>query len=921
MAHTTTMFLLILTFLLSRSESAPEMCRGPRCLSDQYWSATQGRADTRVTASRRQPHLSTQAKQGHAYLSNHHQDAHYVHHPTKTNIHAQHRDFVQQTGTEGVRRTNPRTITAEVFHPGCAGGICPTTVNHPLTPDNRDVSRECKGSMCNLDFHKPKPCVGCNVQKGDNPRPNPSPVHVRDKAAQFMEQRSERWIELTCDMKSGPNLVPSDDAVILQLRLSKDEERFVKALQGQQEEVKVMHQLLIEQQRELVQQQREILAQQRKMHDYMEQVKTQYNMLLDSINEMSMQNLLEELENHREVLSEPTGARHVQQALSLHQVDMDASVMQVVNPHVTCGSCGPEEYCDFSGGYPHCTKCTICPAGFFLVAQCSIHADRICQDRDECLELADLCEDHQKCVNTPGGFRCLGMTEGDAKTGMCGQDYFFNLDIDECQACAECEGQPASSLCTFTRDTVCSGSPVGDSVLALSWTGNVSLSGIKGHMVNLASPGVQLHIHAGSDISFASVENGCLLMKKHGLLWLDESLSVNHGCQSFVQVCLHMNATDGSESRDLSGVRLEQQDVKSLQAVSISGVAEVSPGYIISTSLWSSNHYCNKSNEGLRLHHPSASSLSLMWLNHDTGAVAITAQATVSVHYHTNHRPVFRITSSSDPYVVVLTHDGRGIRFSESGAVRFVFQQALYSMGHACVSEGFQVLAYLNRNGTVVELCRTFKPGVHYRDTSISLSGAAEVGPGDTLAFEILSPAQCNVRFFSDDTGISGLSLIWVPTAISSSIYATVAQTDLPSGAVRNKPLFFHQTSPQVSQMGLLEKGSAKPSQKFVFRESGTACVAVDLKLIHSCSLVKVTLHRLNDPDKSGAGGTRTVPIAQQVTGKMLDGSQWASVSLRSSFQVQNGTMMFLTLDCVRGRVNQVSNNAGSGVSVLWVAA
>ncbi|MEQ2273775.1 hypothetical protein XENORESO_008850 [Xenotaenia resolanae] len=300
----------------------------------------------------------------------------------------------------------------------------------------------------------------------------------------------------------------------------------------------------------------------------------------------------------------------------------------------------------------------------------------------------------------------------------------------------------------------------------------------------------------------------------------------------------------------------------------------------------------------------------------------MTAQAIVSAHYHTNYRPAFRIASTSDPYIVGLTHDSRGIRFTESGTVRFVFQQALYSMGQACVSDGFQLVAYLNKNGTSMEMLRVFKPGVHYRDTSISLSGATRVSPGDAISFEILSPAQCNVRFFGDETAISLLSLFWVPAAISSSMTAAVASTGLPSGAVRNKPLFFHQTSSQVPQMGLLGKGSPRQRKDFVFRESGTVSVALDLKLIHSCSLVKVTLLRQSDSEGSHeADRLQPVPIAQQVTGQMLEGSQWASMSLRASFQVYNGTSVFFILDCVRGRVNQISHQTGSGVSALWVPA
>ncbi|TKS80216.1 hypothetical protein D9C73_013551 [Collichthys lucidus] len=841
--------------------------------------------------------------------------------------------FAQQAGTDGTKRTNPRTITAEVFHPGCVGGTCPTTVSHHPTSDD-SATRDCKGIGCKFPLRmrqKPKHCTGegCGLHGGDDGRGN-SPVHVTDRAAQFLDEfpdfGAERgaWIQLTCDMKPGTNEVPSEDALVLQLQLSKSQEKLVEALRGQQDEVKELQRLLSEQQGTLVNQQREILEQQRRMHEQMEQVKAQYNVLMDSIKQTSFQNLRGELDSHMETLSGQVRAHQAQQALSLHKVDMEASVMEVGRSLLACGSCGSDEYCGFSSGHPRCEKCTICPAGFFLVAQCSVHADRICQDRDECLEIADLCGDEQKCLNTPGGFRCQGMTERDANAGMCGHSYFFNSDMDECQACNECDGEPVASPCTFTTDAICSGPVATDSALSLSWAGDVSLPGTRGNLAH-AFPSVKLHIQGRGDPGLVSTEDGRLVLRQHGLVWLDENLSVSHGCRSFIQVCLRMNTTDSSEGRDLSGVRIEQQEVRSLQSDSISGVAEVAPGHMISLVLRSASHHCNQSGEGLKLYDPSAAPLSLLWLSHDTGAVAMTAQSTVSTHYHTNYRPVFSTTSTSDPYVVGLTHDGRGIRFAESGTVRFVFQQALYSMGQACVSEGFQLLAYINHNGTGMELCRSFKPGVHYRDTSISLSGASKVSPGDTLGFEILSPAQCNVRFFGDETGISTLSLVWVPAAISSSLFASVAHTGLPSGAVRNKPLFFRQTTAQVSQMGLLGKGSTDQKRDFVFRESGTASVALDLKLIHSCNLVKVTLLRRSDTEGSGgsreAEAMRPVPLAQHVGGQMPESSHWARVSLRASFQVHNGTAVFFTLDCVRGRVNQISHQTGSGVSIMWVAA
>lgn len=520
------------------------------------------------------------------------------------------------------------------------------------------------------------------------------------------------------------------------------------------------------------------------------------------------------------------------------------------------------------------------------------------------------------------------MTERDALSGACGHAYFFNAALDECQACNDCDGETLLSPCTFAADAVCSGpapsaATAAEPALSMSWAGDVSLPGARGHHMTRFSHSAQLRVNGRGDGELVALEEGRVVLRQHGLAWLDENLSLSHACRSFVQLCLRLNGTEGG--RDLSAVRVEQRESRQLQSASVSGAAEVAPGDAISLFIRSASPHCNESGEGVQLHDRSAASLSLLWLSHDTGAIAMTAQAAVSAHYHTNHRPSFRVTRTSDPYVVGLSHDGRGIRFAESGTVRFVFQQALYSVGAACVSDGFQVLAYLNHNGTPAELCRAFRPGVHYRDTSLSLSGAAAVAPGDTLALEIISPPQCNVRFFGEEAGLSALSLLWVPTPLSSSLSASLSNSSLPSGAVRNKPLFFRQTSARVTQVGLHGRGSADQRRDFVFRESGAASAALDLKLIHSCNLLKVTLLRRSHPEESGGGGevegARPVPLAQQVEGQMPEGSHYARVSLRASFQVHNGTAVFFTLDCVRGRVNHISHQSGSGVSILWVAA
>lgn len=359
----------------------------------------------------------------------------------------------------------------------------------------------------------------------------------------------------------------------------------------------------------------------------------------------------------------------------------------------------------------------------------------------------------------------------------------------------------------------------------------------------------------------------------------------------------------------------------SLQGVSVSVALEVEPNHTLSLFLRSPNQHCNQSRD-LQAFDLSGPSLSLLWLSHDTGAVAMTAHMTAAAaHYQTSYRPSFRVAEVSDPYMLTLGHDGRGVRFTEAGVVKFVVQQALYAMGHTCVREGFSLLAYVTRNGSSGEVARAFKPGVNYRDTSVTLSGAARVEPGDSLSFELLSAGQCSVRYFGDSSGVSILSVIWIPPGIANVLSARVARTGLPSGAVRNKALLFQQydVDPEGSpprQVQLAGTRDAHPGRNFIFGEDGTANVALTLKLIHSCSVVKLTLHR------QGTGGQRghSAPLAQQISGHMPEGSEWASVGLRTSFAVQNGTAIYVTLDCVRGRINQISQEGGPNMSILWVA-
>lgn len=501
------------------------------------------------------------------------------------------------------------------------------------------------------------------------------------------------------------------------------------------------------------------------------------------------------------------------------------------------------------------------------------------------------------------------MSEREISTGLCGHEYFYNQELQECQACSECDGEPVAAPCTATSDAVCG--VVSEETLSQSWSASVTLPMARSK-TSTVFPGLYLSIRGKQGSNLLVSHDGSLNLLQHGLLWMDHNFALKHSCRNFLQVGMRLSGSE-EEGLDLSGVRVEQPERKHFQGVTVSAVVEVEPNQTLSLVLKSPNQHCNQSKD-LQLYELGTSALSLLWLSHDTGAVAMMAQMSTVAHYQGNYQPAFRVTAVSDPYMVSLTHDSRGVRFTERGVVKFVLQQALYAMGHTCVREGFSLVAYLNSNGTNREVVRSFKSGVNYRDTSITLSAATAVDLGDWLNFEIFTPSQCNIRYFGDSSGISMLSLLWIPASISSSLTATVSRTGLPSGAVRNKALFFQQVGPDADHIQLTGPGEQHAKRNFVFREAGTANVALNMKLIHSCSVVKLALHC------QGQGEARPTPLAQQVGGHMTEGSEWASIGVRASFEVQNGTAIYVTLDCVRGRINQITHEGGTNISVLWVA-
>ncbi|KAK9527526.1 hypothetical protein VZT92_014080 [Zoarces viviparus] len=913
-------------------QAVAEICRGPYCYraetGDPRPCTGAHCPGSRSSRPPRQFNPTTQGRAAQIVASQHHA------YPSSPRAAADAYPAVKPLRVRHSDGGGARMRAPEVLPAGCTDADrCAPVVKHSQPAND---TRDCRGIECRLPLRirpraRAKSCVGegCSSEESASQLP---PVHLSDRAAQFLGDFPELGypsselggaplgVQLTCDIKPGENEVPSEDALILHLQLAKGQEKLVEALRAQQVVIRDLQQKLADQQEALLSQQREILDQQRRMYDQMDVVKAQYGLLSDTVKQVSFQGLQGELQSYFEshLAGLQSQARsHLQKSYAVHKMDIDSKGMDVVGeahfpqPLLGCPSpCVGEEYCDFQRDPPQCEKCTMCPPGFFLISQCSPTADRMCQDRDECLEVPNICGERVKCLNTPGGFRCLGVSEREAVMGLCGPDYFFNQELQECQACSDCDGESVSAPCTAIADSVC-GQP-SESRLSQSWGASVGVPSARssgGHIF----PGLQLNIRGKERIDLLSNEAGQVTFLQHGLVWLDHNFAIKHSCRNFLQVGMRLNGSQEEEGWDLSGVRIEQPDGKYFQGVSVSSGVEVEPNHTFTLLLKSPNQHCNQSKD-LHLYDIAAPSVSLLWLSHDTGAVAMTAQMSLLTHYQTSYRPTFRIISVSDPYMIILTHDNRGVRFTESGVVKFVLQQALYSMGHTCIREGFSLIAYTNRNGTGQEAMQAFKTGVNYRDTSITLSGAVSVAGGDTLSFEITSPSQCNIRYFGDSTGISVLSLIWIPSAVSSALTATVSRTGLPSGAVRNKPLSFQQIGADTPQVRLARSGEPNSRKNFIFHEKGTANIALNLKLIHSCNIVKLTLQRAEDQGKQAG------PVAQQVSGHMPEGSEWASIGLRASFPVQNGTAVYVTLDCIRGRVNQITHEGGTNISILWVA-
>ena len=124
---------------------------------------------------------------------------------------------------------------AEAYPSGCHDGTCGSP---PQAPSQRHIhtandTRDCRGIECKLPLRirlqpRPKPCVGDACLAGSE---EGQPVHLRDRAAQFMGELPEfgypsselggapLGVQLTCDIKPGEIIVNINSLIILILIL------------------------------------------------------------------------------------------------------------------------------------------------------------------------------------------------------------------------------------------------------------------------------------------------------------------------------------------------------------------------------------------------------------------------------------------------------------------------------------------------------------------------------------------------------------------------------------------------------------------------------------------------------------------------------------------------------------------------------
>ncbi|XP_061436757.1 uncharacterized protein LOC133361778 [Lethenteron reissneri] len=538
-----------------------------------------------------------------------------------------------------------------------------------------------------------------------------------------------------------------------------------------------------------------------------------------------------------------------------------------------CAPCAAGEFCDLPRMPPRVKNRSVCNRSV---------CNKTIKDKDECTENPTFCAG--KCLNTPGGYRCVGIIishdDDDDESSLCADGYYLGYETGECQACSGCPDGLMLSPCTTDADTSCLPGP---GKLAAAWVGSVELPPPRDRPANLSElmpggEGIALRVaptrETESLLGFAQIQvvgGRSVAFGQHGLVWADLNVAAKHSCRGFLQVSLRLNRSGGHRD-ELVAARIEptEDDKRFRRSASLSSTAELEPGHQFSVYLRSPGQPCERS--GGEYAHPDLlpGSLSFLWLSHDTGAVSLHAHTNTAAHYNSNYRPSFKVSQVSDPYVITVNHDCAAFTFSEAGVVKFAYRQALYSVGHGCIRDGYSLGVHVSRNGS-----------------------AGESG---------------SVRLFGDASGVSVASLLWVPGSAAAVLSAALDKSGVGTGAVRNKALRFRTV--------------AAPDGAFRLAAAGAVSVSFHLRLIHSCETVRLSLRGLqSEPPLQLQGRGPVAPLLQQVAGRVMEGSQWSTISLRGSLSVEADATLFFTLDCSRGRINNIFHHQGSHLFMMWISA
>ncbi|XP_032831529.2 uncharacterized protein LOC116954808 [Petromyzon marinus] len=786
-------------------------------------------------------------------------------------------------------------------------------------------------------------------------------------------------VTLMCDVRPGENEVASEDALVLHLRLVHGQEQLLALVQTQVEAAAKITHGLNEQQMRLLQQQQQVLDAQRhlaaqfaNLEGLMRQesdLRTQHRhgtkrwednpgtppqpqpAIDPPLSAGRPQHHRHHHHHHHPALAgteDATGLLRIPPGMpGLPAISGPRAVTQHAGRGYEadggerpsdCAPCAAGEFCDFQRMPPECRRCSSCQPGFSELQTCHRSTDRICQDKDECTENPTFCAG--KCLNTPGGYRCVGIIvshdDDDDESSLCADGYYLGYETGECQACSGCPDGLMLSPCTTDADTSCLPGP---GKLAAAWVGSVELPPPpRDRAANLSElmpggEGIALRVaptrETESLLGFAQIQvvgGRSVAFGQHGLVWADLNVAAKHSCRGFLQVSLRLNRSGGHRD-ELVAARIEptEDDKRFRRSASLSSTAELEPGHQFSVYLRSPGQPCERS--GGEYAHPDLlpGSLSFLWLSHDTGAVSLHAHTNTAAHYNSNYRPSFKVSQVSDPYVITANHDCATFIFSEAGVVKFAYRQALYSVGHGCIRDGYSLGVHVSRNGSAgesEEVTRVYFPGVTYRDTAVSAAGAVEVRAGDQLSFDVATSQHCSVRLFGDASGVSVASLLWVPRSAAAVLSAALDKSGVGTGAVRNKALRFRTVAAPDGGQVLLETEGRHSGQRFRLAAAGVVSVSFHLRLIHSCETVRLSLRGLqSEPPLQLQGRGPVAPLLQQVGGRVMEGSQWSTISLRGSLSVEADATLFFTLDCSRGRINNIFHHQGSHLFMMWISA